>query len=150
MHCSSIHAQTVLVPAHAQMEVVAEATPLIASSSTKCAMATFLLCSNVNIAISDYWQVWQRIDLVSRFARGSVASCLAGLSKRVALHSQIHGRLSKIMKMGPRVPQNFMTPGASKTVHSCLHVMIRSIIRKINCRSENVFCCISSKNSAWK
>ena len=38
--------------------------------------------------LPDYWQVWQRTDLASHFARGSVASasaCLAGFSKRTVL-----------------------------------------------------------------
>ena len=39
-------------------------------------------------SLLDYWQVWQRTDLTSCFAQGSVASasaCLAGLSKGAAL-----------------------------------------------------------------
>ena len=69
-----------------------QAAPLFKYSSgntapTKCAMVTFLLCSNVATKLLIGMK---RTELASRFGRGSVGSasaCLAGLSKRAA-HSQ--------------------------------------------------------------
>ena len=59
-HRDIVHAQTVSClgkivhqyRAHAQMKVVAEATPL--GNASKCAMATFSLCSNVATVVPDY------------------------------------------------------------------------------------------------
>ena len=51
-----------------------------AAAQTHRVMATFSLCSNVESTT----RLWQRTDLASRFARGSMA-CRAGLSKREAL-----------------------------------------------------------------
>ena len=59
-----------------------------AAAWTHCVMATFSLCSNVEFTT----KLWQRTDLASRFARGSVV-CWAGLLKCVALcaiHSRMH------------------------------------------------------------
>ena len=53
------------------------------------AIATFSLCSNVESTT----RAWQRIDLVSRFAWGSVA-CWAGLLKRAALRT-VHSRMRR-------------------------------------------------------
>ena len=53
-----------------------------AAAQTHHVIVTFLLCSNVESTI----RLWQRTDLASRFAWGSVA-CWAGLSKRTALRT---------------------------------------------------------------
>ena len=51
-----------------------------AAAQTHCAMAMFSLHSNID----SNTRPWQRADIASRFARGSVA-CQAGLSKRAVL-----------------------------------------------------------------
>ena len=104
------------------------------------------------ILLLDYWQVWQRTDLASCFAQGSVAiisACLAGLSKRVALSRWSFDDASLWPKAsscahGPTVLTNpdfvvwislrprcaFIATGRIQDAYPCPHVMIRTIIRK--------------------
>ena len=117
--------------------------------------------------LPDYWQVWQRTDLASRFARGSVAStsaCLAGLSKRVALSCRSFDNSSLAIAMargfeatflcahGPTVLTNpepcsadflsacaFIATGCIQDAYSCPHVMTWTIWS-----SEKYFCCVIS------
>ena len=73
-----------LYRAHAQIEAVAEATPLIASALAP-SMATFSLCSNVCYRTTDKYDKEQILPLALLEARLTPAFCLAGLSKRAAL-----------------------------------------------------------------
>ena len=102
---------------------------------------------SAQMLLPDYWQVWQRTDLASRFARGSVAStsaCLAGLSKRAALsrrsfdnaslwpealrplfflHTalQFWPILSLVVRTSLRPRRAFIATGASKTrIHALM------------------------------
>ena len=92
-HRGIVHAQTLsylgkLYRAHAQIEAVAETTPLIASncSGLAPAMATLSLCSNVATGLlTGIIKNRPRLSLRSRLDGYSASACLAGLSKHAAL-----------------------------------------------------------------
>ena len=121
--------------------IIAEATPLTASSAWTL--------------LPDYWQVWQRTDLASRYAWGSVASASTYstvLSKRTALSCRLFNNASSmawgskatlLCAHSPTVLTNpepcsacrlslhprcaFIATGCIQDAYPCPHVMTRTI-----------------------
>ena len=90
----------------------------------------------------DYQKAWQRTDLTSHFARGSVA-CWVGLSNRMALHtvcSRMHLYGHPCCTHSTATLTNCEPCElVAKRIFYALQVRTRTIYKKSNCL-KNIFC----------